>query len=181
MDNFIFSHKINTIESIINIIKDGSINSGSQVNPEYRLLSGGEPKKYVFTTILTQKLLDAPMTHSTPALLISPKILKNKKMIFNKMWQGDMTKDSIKLNPKENNKNKLIKINKIINKTLEKQDVGWPFNNEALFYKNIKLKYVYGIVIPKKYFKQISKIIPDNIKLYTSYSTAFNDFFQDLQ
>ena len=171
---FILTHKINSIDSLINIMKDKSIKSGNQLPHKYRILSGGEPTKYVFTSLLNKHLLNSHISNSIPPLLLSPKIIKNKKMILNKMWQSIKTKDSIEITPKENNENKIKKIFKIIKHT----DIEWPFNNEVLFYRNIKLKYVFGIVIPKKYLSKIKKYIPEEIKLYTSYLEAFNDLYK---
>jgi len=174
MDKLIFTHKFNSIESLINILKDNKIVCGSKLDKKYRILSGGEPSNYVYTTILNKKLLENKIDNDIPTVLISPKILKSKKMIFNKMWQSIETKDSIITNPKENNKNKLKKIFKIIDETLEKK-VGWPYNNEALFRNEIKMKYIFGIVIPKKYLSKIKKYLPEDIKIYHSYENIFDE------
>lgn len=137
-------------------------------------MSGGESRKYVYTSILTKKLLESKISDDIPSLLISPNIIKSKKMIFNKMWQAVETKESIITSPKDNNDIKLKKIFKTINDTMSKNQVEWPFNNEALFKNEIKIKYIVGIVIPKKYLLKVKKYVPENIKIYHSYHDIFD-------
>ena len=179
MDKFFFVHLTFSTDKLVSILKDGEIKSGNQIPVNKRRLTGdNDPSPYVYTIMINKDNLNTIDTDfNDSGYIISPDIIKHKKTIFNKLWQAGLVKDSIVINRKDTNEDKHVKIkqiNQIIKKPGKLLSI-WYMNNEALFMKNILLKYIIGVVAPKKDHNKLSKYLPTNIKLYDNYTKALSD------
>lgn len=178
--NFYFIHGTKNIMTLLSILKDGDIKLGKDVPKQYRKLSGDQPLEYIYNHIYFEDLKN--LTHLQDySLIISPDIIKDYGICFNKGWQVGPTKDSIIIEKDNDNKTiatKLKEIRKFIkNPTLPQKIIEFsPFlHHEVLFDKPIQLdKYLLGIMCLKcdndPKFNHIEKIIKEkypNVKILT--------------
>ena len=177
-NEFIFIHVTYTPERIKKIFKDGKIKSGDQLKKEERMYSGGQPQKHIFTHLITKNNINyVDKDFADFGIVIKPDILKHKTMYFNQFWGGSPNIDAIVTSPTDTVDVRLKKLNKInmLIKNPKQRKPIWFMDNEALFNKNIDIKYIFAIVIAKKYTDEFKKIIPKDVKIYHNYIDAFNN------
>ena len=144
--HFYFIHGTRDINSILSIIKDGTIRPGKYIPANKRKHSGDQPLDYIYMNIYFENLKN--LSHMWDyAIILSPKIIREYDAIFNKGWQVGPWKDSIHFNisdtPNTFNK-KIDEVREFIKNpdTLPKivQDAPGMMHHEFIFENDIPLK-----------------------------------------
>lgn len=149
---FHFIH-VTSYENLIEILNDGMLKMGKELPEKNRRLSGGveESAEHIFASIYFDDLNNIPQYPSF-TLMLNPYLLVQQNAAFNKGWYGEIMRDTIILNPDDE---ELFNTSiKKIRSTLDEEIYaptqlnlhGW-ITHEILFQQNIDLgAYLIGVL-----------------------------------
>lgn len=165
------------------MLKQGYILSGRYLPDSETRLGSWEKLPYVYCSIYFDDIKNMPQSFGY-SLVIHPKIIKDKGIIFNKGWWVHPTKTSIFIKPND------IDYDKKMNLIEEHVKIPFPhiamMNHEILIKDKIDLhKYLIALILPGEdgpIHDKIQKILEDNkynnIKIFTTSNLPdFKDLF----
>ena len=87
INKYIFVHNTTTYDNLIEILKTGEIKISSQVDVKRRIRTGESTHDFIYGNIYFYDIKN--MTHFQDySLILSPKLLQDYDMRFNKGWTG---------------------------------------------------------------------------------------------
>lgn len=164
------------------ILEQGYIYSGRYLPDDETRLGGWEKLPYVYCNIYFDDVKNLPHSHGY-TLILHPKIIKDKGIIFNKGWAVHPTKDSIFIKPNDENYDEKINLIKELVKNptyLPKYDnkpnpLHPIMHHEVLIKDKIDVhKYLIGLLLPglEGMSDNIQQILDKNgyknIKIFTT-------------
>ena len=163
-----------SFQNMIQILSDGYLRIGTDIPSEEnkRLSNKDEPLKYIFGSMYFPDLKNIKR-YPGFSLIISPFVLADQNIVFNKGWYGKINNQSIILDSNDGEKlndniriiREILKDNMHIPTELNVQ--GW-MTHEIMFEKNIKLKdYLIGIVCFDCTMEQV-EVVRHHSKKYTN-------------
>jgi hypothetical protein len=87
--NFYLTHGASTLSNLLSIIKDGKIKLGKDVAKSNRMLSKGKANKNIFANIYFDDYVKSMDNYIDYTIILSPKILEDFDIKFNKSWTDD--------------------------------------------------------------------------------------------
>jgi len=175
INKYIFVHNTTTFDNLIEILKTREIKISSQVDVKRRIRTGDSIHNFIYGNIYFYDIKN--MIHfQNYTLILSPKLLKDYDMRFNKGWTG-IKLTEIKQNDKLKIKNKKLKVVKEWLKNpndlpeILRSDTSGFMMHEVLFNKNIPIdKYLIGISCNGCDEIKINEIkkYNNNIKIFTN-------------
>ena len=174
-NEFIFVHNTTTYDNLLEILKTGEIKISSQVDSKRRIRTGDNSHDFIYGNIYFYDIKN--MTHFQDlTLILSPKLLEDYNIRFNKGWTGKKITE-IKQKDKKKTKNKKLELvkewlkNPIDLPEILRSDLSGFMLHEVVFNKNIPIdKYLIGITCNHCDETKINEIKKhtNNIKIFTN-------------
>ena len=172
--NYYLVHGTDSLR-IEKMLKQGYILSGRYLPDTETRLGGWEKLPYVYCNIYFDDIKNLPHSFGD-TLIIHPKIIKERGIIFNKGWKVHPDKDSIFIKPNDiEYDNKINMIKEFIENPIKIRD-NMPeiMIHEVLIKDKVDLhKYLIGLILPGTgTYDNIQKILDENgyknIKIFTA-------------